>query len=541
MAVVQISRIQHRRGLATDLPQLAAGELGWSIDEQKLYIGNGKVSDGAPAVGNTEILTSGSSSVTTALSYVYKGYLGSSTPIVTGASGNYTRTVQTKIDDLVSVKDFGALGDGSTNDVTAIQRALDELYCDTDRDDERARRILFFPAGDYRINASLKVPPFATLRGEGMNKTVIMNSGNVAVITFQDDEKQIDSSIGNSSATIPQNITFEDLTIYNSVAYAGVEIEQATNINFKRVELRGSYAAGGSDNSASKGVTTLSTNTNACSKIYFNECKLNKFARLVDISHDVTNVRFTNCDFDTGYYGALIGAEMDGSTAGRTNGPKDIQFNSSSWSNIGQQAILVAATSSSNTGTGDAIRNIISSANYYAQTVGNNFEGVGSIREVPIIQYDNDECVSNLDFFERTDLRRTDGSSELNMAPEVQGIGRLTNSVKQVTLANDTSAATTTTLEYPIGSGTLGKSITINYKMERGALTRVGTFCISVNASTVAYHDDFVENSTTVGVELSAAIDRQDSTSTDKTVIVKFTSTATGTAITMDAEATQLV
>ena len=77
--------------------------------------------------------------------------------------------------------------------------------------------------------------------------------------------------------------------------------------------------------------------------------------------------------------------------------------------------------------------------------------------------------------------------------------------------------------------------------MERGALTRVGTFCISVNASTVAYHDDFVENSTTVGVELSAAIDRQDSTSTDKTVIVKFTSTATGTAITMDAEATQLV
>ena len=50
MAVVQISRIQHRRGLATDLPQLAAGELGWSIDDQKLYIGNGKVSDGAPAV-----------------------------------------------------------------------------------------------------------------------------------------------------------------------------------------------------------------------------------------------------------------------------------------------------------------------------------------------------------------------------------------------------------------------------------------------------------------------------------------------------------
>ena len=49
MAVVQISRIQHRRGTFTDLPQLAAGELGWAIDEQRLFIGNGPVSEGAPA------------------------------------------------------------------------------------------------------------------------------------------------------------------------------------------------------------------------------------------------------------------------------------------------------------------------------------------------------------------------------------------------------------------------------------------------------------------------------------------------------------
>ena len=36
MPIVQISRIQHRRGKATDLPQLAAGELGWSVDTQRL-------------------------------------------------------------------------------------------------------------------------------------------------------------------------------------------------------------------------------------------------------------------------------------------------------------------------------------------------------------------------------------------------------------------------------------------------------------------------------------------------------------------------
>ena len=57
MAVIQISRIQHRRGLEADLPNLASAELGWSIDTRKLYIGNGTIQEGAPSVGKTEILT----------------------------------------------------------------------------------------------------------------------------------------------------------------------------------------------------------------------------------------------------------------------------------------------------------------------------------------------------------------------------------------------------------------------------------------------------------------------------------------------------
>ena len=57
MAIVQISQIKNRRGLSEDLPQLASAELGWSIDTQELYIGNGTVDEGAPEVGNTRILT----------------------------------------------------------------------------------------------------------------------------------------------------------------------------------------------------------------------------------------------------------------------------------------------------------------------------------------------------------------------------------------------------------------------------------------------------------------------------------------------------
>ena len=57
MAIVQISQIKHRSGVQSDLPQLATAELGWSVDTRKLYIGNGTLGEGAPEIGNTEILT----------------------------------------------------------------------------------------------------------------------------------------------------------------------------------------------------------------------------------------------------------------------------------------------------------------------------------------------------------------------------------------------------------------------------------------------------------------------------------------------------
>ena len=66
MAVIQISKIQVRRGLQENLPQLSSGEMGWSVDERRLYIGNGTLVEGAPTVGVTEILTEYSNVILTA-------------------------------------------------------------------------------------------------------------------------------------------------------------------------------------------------------------------------------------------------------------------------------------------------------------------------------------------------------------------------------------------------------------------------------------------------------------------------------------------
>jgi len=529
MPIVQISRIQHRRGKLTDLPQLAAGELGWVIDEQRLFIGNGTVSDGAPAVGNTEIVTAGSSTFSTALSHTYKGYLGDATPITTSTQ----RTLQKRLDDYVSVKDFGAKGDDSTADVTAIQSAIDEIYIDTDKADSRSRRILFFPAGTYRINAALKIPPYAHLVGEGPDKTIIRNSGNNAVMVTQDDAGNVGTNIGNSGATAPTQIQISNMTLRNTVAYGGFSLDRATKVYFNNVKFQGSYASGGADASTSKGVTvTESTSVYSTTDVVFDQCQFTKFARLADISYNSRHIKFYNCDFSTAYYGALLGAEMDGSTAGLTDGPRDVQFISSSWSEIGQQAIWVKPAAGSNTGTGP--RNIISSTNWYASTVANNFEGVGSISEVPVIQFDNDECSSVMDFFERTDLRRADGSSELNAAPELQGIGITTKAIKQAIL-NDNQSSAATINEFP---ALAGKGISIKYKIVRGTLDRTGELIISASTNGVQYDDTFTESGSDVGVELTAVLDDKDSTAGSETVALKYTSTSTGTAPTIDYQTT---
>jgi hypothetical protein len=60
MAIVQISKIQHRTGANVDLPQLDEGEFGFSTDEQKLFIGNDPILHPVPDGQTTtqlEILT----------------------------------------------------------------------------------------------------------------------------------------------------------------------------------------------------------------------------------------------------------------------------------------------------------------------------------------------------------------------------------------------------------------------------------------------------------------------------------------------------
>lgn len=81
-------------------------------------------------------------------------------------TGAVARTVQDKERDFVNVKDFGATGDGVTNDTSAIQAAL------------TASKYVRIPAGRYIVNATLIMQQSGKLIGDGSDITIIQRTAN---------------------------------------------------------------------------------------------------------------------------------------------------------------------------------------------------------------------------------------------------------------------------------------------------------------------------------------------------------------------------
>jgi hypothetical protein len=93
-------------------------------------------------------------------------------PYVPAGTGAVTTTVQAKLRETVSVKDFGAVGDGTTDDTAAIQAAITAVsYVTTGYLGEATGKALYFPAGVYKISSPLTVAVNAGVSFVGDDKT----------------------------------------------------------------------------------------------------------------------------------------------------------------------------------------------------------------------------------------------------------------------------------------------------------------------------------------------------------------------------------
>ena len=210
MAVIQISKIQHRRGLKNNnagIPQLSAAEIAWAIDTQELYIGNGSVADGAPYVGNTKILTEHDNILELANSYRF----AFNDPSI---SLSVPRGLQTKLDEYVSIFDFGAVPDGSTDSTTFFENAFNQLFRNAD---PKFKKTLFIPNGSYLFSDNLRIPSNARIKGESIEYRRFQYT-----INFR--RRHRSSAVSRHRQTTEyRNIKFNNQTRFGSTRYHRVK------------------------------------------------------------------------------------------------------------------------------------------------------------------------------------------------------------------------------------------------------------------------------------------------------------------------------
>lgn len=357
MAVVQISRIQVRRGKSLDgtgLPQLASGELAWSLDTQELYIGNGSVAEGSPAVGNTKILTQRDlTSQGNILNLINHTYKVNDPGIQTGPTINSptSRPIQDRFDDRVSVADFGAVGDGIIDDTDALQRAINQLYLNpttqayTDiSDGVQTRTRLMLEPGIYKITETLYIPSYATLIGAGSNKTIISYTGTSAAIQFVNDTSTIGnpSTIGSTQGnTQPRYIELTGLTVkQNTNGEIGLKLDAVRNSLFNDIEVKGNW--GKVINSNSKGIELNSVSALiTCSDNIFSKVTVTGFTTAIYAKQDIRNNSFENCIVYDVNQGFVLGDGADGTTVGQQYGPRETSITRCKFEDINRHAVYV--------------------------------------------------------------------------------------------------------------------------------------------------------------------------------------------------------
>jgi hypothetical protein len=170
------------------------------------------------------------------------GILASKLSFTQSGTGATARTVDSKLKEVVSVKDFGAVGNGVADDTAAIQAAIDAVST-------AGGGTVFLPTGNYKTSASLILKSKVELKGSGkpsrlngsVSPTRLLHYGNNAGILIQTPTAITDIVIsdleldGVNSGAFGIGLSLDAQT--NGGAIYGIRVFNVTIANFPNYQV----------------------------------------------------------------------------------------------------------------------------------------------------------------------------------------------------------------------------------------------------------------------------------------------------------------
>ena len=218
---------------------------------------------------------------------------------IPAGTGAVQTSVQSKLRETVSVRDFGAVGDGVTDDTAAIQAAIDAI----------ANGVVFFPVGTYKIGSQIDINTGVSLMGYGATLSITTAASSFVYGASSIAESHVVAGfkvVGNGTTTLTR-------AVFHTVSGAQIDTVVFKDLYFDSVSF-GIY------------INHESSGNNANAKVI--GCS---FVNIFDDSDGVTSGRGVGVAFS------------GGNTAGRP--PLRASVVGCSFTNTGRHAVYISSGS----------------------------------------------------------------------------------------------------------------------------------------------------------------------------------------------------
>lgn len=492
MSIIQISQIQIRRGQEnqTGVPQLAPGEFAWAQDTENLYIGK-RIEEGAVDDTNSRLLTeidynnlfkliNDTNTGTVAVNYQYRDGVSYITDTV-------VRTLQSKLDDTVSLVDFGVVPSTTATDITTnFRHAVDTIFKNSAWDSanrQEARRILTVPAGNYTLSSYIELPPYAKIVGAGAGLTTLSLTSNSANLfkTVDADGNNFDSGNMSSGIKRAREVYISDMTLeYATAPTANNALISLDNVLDARVQnciLRTAFSStstttyglvdyGVGIEIRGTGGGIASGDTALCKNLKITGNVFDGLYRGIQSTGTVIRPVIDNNVFGNLVQGVAL------YTINSLPGPSNGIITENRFENIVREGIYVGDNPN------NYLTNHISSYNFFIQTGnGTGLTDFTTSTQYPIITFASQGNKSVNDYFYRRQYAEATTDPTFYYNPLINGRTKIDDgSVYTATLIKSTS---TNIIKIPLTG--LNQAITVNYQLASTSSARTGSILINLS------------------------------------------------------------